>query len=91
MEAVRIIATFKQLPHLYLHFSPSFLYPSHGVARNLYKFRKLHLDILYPPSQITEIKKRNLITRYRNSPYGVDGLQNGNRFRRGLGAKGFAR
>ena len=76
MEAGRIIATFNQLPHLCLHFSPSFLYLPHGMDRNICKIRKLHLITLYPPTQITEIKKRNLITRYRNSPYRADGLKN---------------
>jgi len=91
MEAGRIIATFNQLPHLYLPFSASFFSLADGIDRNLNKFRNLHFDILYPLSQITEIKKRNLITRYRNSSYGADGLQNGNRFRRGLGVEGFER
>ena len=46
------------------------------MDRNIFKIRKLHFDTLYPPTQITEIKKRNLITRYRNSPYRADGLKN---------------
>ncbi|RBP09999.1 hypothetical protein DFQ50_10657 [Pseudocitrobacter faecalis] len=71
MEAGRIIATFRHLPHLLMHLF--WIHLAHLPPVNLrhstksHKIRKLHFDTFSSPTPITEIKKRNLITRYRNS------------------------